>query len=674
MKIFLLLFLITTFICWSQVPYEKTTIQLKEKLSSVSDDSKVLVWVFFKDKGERLNKFYEAPKNVVSELSLKRRAKTLDKSSLIDFTDLPVCNEYISGLQKQGFELNQISRWFNGVSGYITKKDYNNLLLLPYVQSTDIVIQYEKEPELKTTAPELNTTAPELNKISPESVQTNVLNYGPSLTQDQQINIPALQNLGYNGQGVTICMMDDGVTLLSHKAFASMHIIATYDFVNHRVYIGDGQGGMGIGNHGTETLSTIGGYYPGVLIGPAYGANYLITKTENSQSNTPLQEDNWIAAMEWADSIGVDITSSSLSHLFYISPYPSYSWQSMDGHKAKITQGCLMAARKGIIVVNSAGNDGFDPSHNTLGVPADADSIITTGADSSNGLRADFSSVGPTVDGRIKPDVMAMGVHVIVASPDNPATTFFNDGTSFSCPLTAGVCALLLSINPSLTNMQIRDAIRNTASNHLSPNRLIGWGLINALAAANLSTLPVEITTFSAKAVGNEIDLIWTTATENSNHGFEIQKKSNDNTFTSIGFVNGNGNTNIASNYFFEDTKPQPRLNIYRLKQIDNNGAIKFGSEVSVNFTVVDNFALYQNYPNPFNPSTTINYSLPKSGNVKLTVYNSIGNKVATIANEYKPAGNYSVQFNGSNLASGIYLYRLESDNYSAVKKFILMK
>jgi hypothetical protein len=269
---------------------------------------------------------------------------------------------------------------------------------------------------------------------------------------------------------------------------------------------------------------------------------------------------------------------------------------------------------------------------------------------------------------------MAMGVHVIVASPDNPATTFFNDGTSFSCPLTAGVCALLLSINPSLTNMQIRDAIRNTASNHLSPNRLIGWGLINALAAANLSTLPVEITTFSAKAVGNEIDLIWTTATENSNHGFEIQKKSNDNTFTSIGFVNGNGNTNIASNYFFEDTKPQPRLNIYRLKQIDNNGAIKFGSEVSVNFTVVDNFALYQNYPNPFNPSTTINYSLPKSGNVKLTVYNSIGNKVATIANEYKPAGNYSVQFNGSNLASGIYLYRLESDNYSAVKKFILMK
>ncbi len=136
-----------------------------------------------------------------------------------------------------------------------------------------------------------------------------------------------------------------------------MHIIATYDFVNHRTYIGDGLGGMGEGSHGTMTLSTIGGYVPGQLIGPAFGANFLVTKTENTDSETPVEEDNWIAAMEWADSIGVDVTSTSLGYLTFDSPYTSYTWQNMDGRTAKITLGALIAARKGIVVVNAAGNE-----------------------------------------------------------------------------------------------------------------------------------------------------------------------------------------------------------------------------------------------------------------------------------------------------------------------------
>ena len=673
MKYFLLLFFLSIINIYSQVPYEKTSSQLKDKLSSVSDNSKVLVWIFFKDKGQRLNKYFDAPGNVVSELSLKRRAKTLNKSSLIDITDLPVCTAYISGLQSLGFELKQISRWFNGVSGFIAKKDFNKLISLSYVQNTDVVVQYMKIPEIQKPHYELP-------KISPEAIQSNVLNYGNSLTQNQQINIPALHNLGYKGQGVTICLMDDGVTLLSHNAFSSMNIIATYDFVNNRTYIGDGQGGMGIGNHGTETLSAIGGYLPGLLIGPAYGANFLITKTENSQSNTPLQEDNWIAAMEWADSIGVDITSSSLSHLYYISPYPSYTWMSMDGKTSMITKGSLMAARKGIIVVNSAGNNGYDPSHNTLGVPADADSIITTGADSSNGLRADFSSVGPTFDGRIKPDVMAMGVNVVVANPDHATEVTLNDGTSFSCPLTAGVCALLLSKNPNLTNMQVRDAIRNTASNHSAPNRLIGWGLVNAKLAANYSTLPVEITSFTADIFGNIIDLKWTTATENNNQGFEIQRINENGTFNSVGFVKGNGTTAISSYYSFEDINPQYGMNKYRLKQIDNDGVFTYSSVVSLNFTGNSNFVLYQNYPNPFNPSTVIKYKVPLESTVSIRFFNSLGQLVHEVNEGIKLPGNYEIKFNSSGLPSGIYFYTLNavskdgSNDFSIVNKMIVLK
>jgi subtilisin family serine protease len=479
-KIFLLLLFFTAAVL-AQTPLEKTSPILKEKLSSSANDTKLLIWVFFTDKGNNLNKLNSAPENIVSLQSLKRRAKTLAKSSLVDFSDLQVNNDYICGLQSLGFELNQKSRWFNGVSGFITKSAYNKILSLPYVKYTDIVTRFKKNPEIKEAPIDLNKTNP-----APKPTGVNALNYGPSLTQNQQINIPALHNLGFSGQGVTVCMMDAGVSLLSHQAFSSMQIIATYDFVNHRSYIGDDSGGLGEGTHGTMTLSAIGGFVPGQLIGPAYSANFLVTKTENTNSETPTEEDNWIAAMEWADSIGVDVTSTSLVYLAFDRPYTSYTWQDMDGRTAKITLGALIAARKGIVVVNSAGNDSNNVGHNTLEAPADADSIITVGAVTSSGTRAVFSSVGNTIDHRIKPDVMAMGSKVYVADPYTAAGNSYlsANGTSFSCPLTAGVCAVMLSYNPNLTNIQIRDALRNTASRHLTPDSLYGWGIINALSAA----------------------------------------------------------------------------------------------------------------------------------------------------------------------------------------------
>ena len=668
MKNVLLLLLLATVVLHAQTPYEKTSVPLQQKLSSVSDDSKILVWIFFKDKGQNLNKYYSTPKNVVSELSLKRRAKALDKSSLIDFTDLPVYNEYISGLQGQGFELNQISRWFNGVSGFITKKAFNNILLLPYVQNTDIVAQFKKAPEVKEPVTEVN-------KINPVNspTETHSLNYGSSLTQNQQINVPALHDLGFKGQGVTVCMMDAGVTLITHEAFSTMHIVATYDFVNHRVYIGNGQGGLGNGDHGTMTLSTIGGYKAGSIIGPAYGANYLVTKTENTESETPVEEDNWIAAMEWADSIGVDVTSTSLGYTTFDPPYTSYTWQSMDGHTCRITLGALIAARKGIVVVNSAGNDG-NSTHNTLGAPADADSIITAGAVDNTGNRSSFSSVGPTVDGRTKPDVMAMGSNVTVANPSSTTGYTTASGTSFSCPLTAGACALILSYNPRLTNIQLRNALRSTASLHTAPNNLMGWGIVNALLAAQFYPLPVEITTFTGQTTGNQIDLRWVTATESNNRGFEIQKQFAGGTFSAIGFVNGNGTTSIPSSYFFADSKPLPGINIYRLRQIDNNGASKLSPEVAVDFTGPDKFILYQNYPNPFNPTTKIKYYLPVSSNIKIQLYSILGNEIKTLFNGPVSAGDHDLELNATNLASGVYFVKLSAGDYQKTIKITLSK
>jgi serine protease AprX len=482
MKKILVVVGLSIFAGFAQTPVDKTSIVLKNKFSSVSEDSKVLVWIFFKDKGNSLNKFYSIPKNVVSELSLKRREKVLDKSSLIDFTDLPVYDGYISKLQSEGFELKQISKWFNGVSGYINKQEFDNILGLSFVDKADIVYQLKKSSEIKEPKTDLKKVS-QTNKPT----EVNSLNYGPSLTQLQQINVPALHDLGYKGQGITICVMDAGVSLLSHEAFDSVNIIATYDFVNHRIYIGDDSGGQGAGWHGTYTLSLIGGYKQGQIIGPAYGSNFILAKTENTDSETPVEEDNWIAAMEWADSIGVEVTSTSLGYLGFDAAYAqfSYTWQNMDGKTARITKGAVLAARKGIVVVNSAGNEGDDPTHNTLNAPSDADSIITAGAVTNTGDRSYFSSVGNTIDERIKPDVMALGSNDYIADPSKATSYTYGSGTSFSCPLIAGVCAQLLSYNPKLTPMQVRDALRNTASQNTAPDRHMGWGIIDALAALN---------------------------------------------------------------------------------------------------------------------------------------------------------------------------------------------
>jgi hypothetical protein len=278
-------------------------------------------------------------------------------------------------------------------------------------------------------------------------------------------------------------MMDAGFDLLSHQVFGSMNIIATWDFVNGDINV-ENHGDIGDGSHGTSTLSLIGGFYEGQLIGPAFGADFILAKTENTESETPVEEDNWIAAMEWADSIGVDITSTSLSYTEFDPPFQGYTWQDMDGNTARITIGADYAVKLGIFVVNSAGNYGYNSSHNTLGAPADGDSVIAVGSVKSSGERSSFSSVGPTVDGRTKPDLMAMGSNNYVAC--NWFTSCYSDfgsGTSWSCPMLAGASALLLEVDPSLTPMELRDLLRNTASRSTNPDNLYGWGIINTHAA-----------------------------------------------------------------------------------------------------------------------------------------------------------------------------------------------
>ena len=461
---------------YAQSPQNKYSDKLEQKLLAAPEEP-VLVWIGFTDKNSAEN-ILQKPLKFISEKSLERRKKVLKQREIIDETDLPLNQNYVDDLVNQGFKIKQRSKWFNSVSGYADKYLLQKISDFPFVKSIKLVEKFSnrKQNTFQYADAEINT-----------QFKTTELNYGASSTQNSQINIPAVHELGYAGQGVTICVMDAGFNNLNHECFGSINIIAAYDFVNNDPNVAD-ENDMGEGSHGTYVLSAIGGFKEGQLIGPAYAANYILAKTENTDTETPIEEDNWIAALEWADSIGVDVTTTSLGYIDFDTPFTSYTWQDMDGNTARITIAADLAVKKGIVVVNSAGNEGYNATHNTLGAPADGDSVITAGAVNSSGIRASFSSVGNTVDGRIKPDVMAPGVNIRVASSVNDTGYGSVNGTSFSCPLTAGVAAQLLSHNPLLTPIEIRDALRNTASNNNNPNREYGWGIIDALASLNYNS------------------------------------------------------------------------------------------------------------------------------------------------------------------------------------------
>jgi subtilisin family serine protease len=458
------------------------------------------IWLFFTDKGPSqemaFQKALSKPTSLLTARCIKRRQKVLPRNRLIDPADLPVCPEYIQEILRTGAKKRTVSRWFNGISVEATEDQIETISTFPFIREIRPVLtarrrKIQKEDSgfrerlldpwlMQEKTPE--HAIPKTTSVSGSSNSTHYqLNYGSSLDQVEQINVPILHDLGYDGSGVLIGMLDTGFRK-SHEAFRYLNIVAEKDFVN-----GDGDVQRDMSDpedytdaHGTATWSTLAGFLEGELIGPAFGADFILAKTEHDYQEFQTEEDYWVAGVEWADSLGADIISSSLGY------YDWYEFSDLDGNTAITTMAADRAAGFGILVVTAAGNERLSDWGHII-APADADSVIAAGAVENDGILAIFSSPGPTYDGRIKPELCAMGINVICAGNMDDSTVMSSNGTSLSTPLIAGASALLLQIHPEWTAMDIRQALLSTASQHDTPDNDFGWGIVNALKASGLT-------------------------------------------------------------------------------------------------------------------------------------------------------------------------------------------
>lgn len=450
--------------------------KFRQQLTLLDPQETVKVWVFFTDKGFQDLESYgsalgQAEKALTSRAAW-RRSKTM-KQNLVDFHDLPVNQPYIDRVLDLEARFRQRSRWLNAASFEVAAGQLERISELSFVRSIKPVLKGRRKP--------VDVTPPPQEVLQGKG--TVDLNYGYSYYQLEQINIPVVHNMGYYGQGVIVCMLDTGYRK-NHQAFQLAYsegrVLAEWDFINDD---GNTQNELGDPttqhNHGTYTWSALGGAADGNLYGPAYGAYFILAKTEDVSMEQPIEEDYWAAGIEWADSIGADVVSSSLAYIDW------YTYSDMDGNTAVTTIAADLAAWRGIVVCNAMANAG--PGSGTLHACADADSILACGAVYSTGEIAYFSSRGPSYDGRTKPEVCARGVSTACADPYSTTGYTTASGTSLSTPLIGGAAAVILSAHLDWTPMQVREAMMLSADNASSPDNDYGWGVPDILAAIEYS-------------------------------------------------------------------------------------------------------------------------------------------------------------------------------------------
>lgn len=439
-------------------------------------------WIYLVDK-ENVAASIANPISILTQKAIDRKAS---QGIVIDERDVPVNESYITQLKNaSGITVLAKSKWFNAVHVRGAQNAIEALEDLAIV--SDIEWANKSLNGTRSAEGEVYT-----NKF--EEDNRVVFDYGNTQNQVEMLNLHLLHQDDYTGQGITIAVMDSGfpnVNTLSgfQRLRDNGNLLDGYDFVSRDEDVYAFQSS----SHGTRVMSCMAGFVQDEYVGTAPDASYYLFRTEDVFSETPVEESYWVEAAERADSLGVDIINTSLGYKGYDNPDHSHANEDLDGLTAFITRGSTIASEKGILLITSAGNS----STNGVGAPADAAAVFSIGAVDSEGNLSSFSSHGSAIQPTIKPDVVARGSASYVI--DQTDTITQNNGTSFSSPITAGAMACLKQALPSLSNDQLKQLVRESASQASSPDFLLGYGIPDFDQAVDegLSVVSNQITEFS---------------------------------------------------------------------------------------------------------------------------------------------------------------------------------
>ena len=438
-------------------------------------------WVYFNDK-PNAQFYFDNPLEMLSQRSLDRR---INQNIAVDIKDVPIHQPYIEQISSSvGIEVKAKSKWFNALHVRGTITDIQNLSSLSFVNYV-----YFADRSLNMSGKIKNnfkvTNAYNVNKV----LDTNeFFPYGNSANQINMLNAQILHQQNYTGVGKVIAVMDAGfpnvdVVPAFQRLRDNNQILGGYNYVDRETDFYTRNG------HGTMVLSTMGGYVENELVGTAPDSHYYLFITEDVNSENPVEESNWVEAAEYADYLGVDVITTSLGYFEYDNPNYSYTYNDIDGVTSYISRGSDIAFSRGIICVASAGNSGSGPNPH-ISVPSDAFNTVAVGAVQVNEAYAAFSSIGPSFDGRVKPDLMAQGQAAVVSSISGNIVTA--NGTSFSGPIMAGAISSFWQAAPSLTNQQIVDLVKQSADRFANPTNQFGYGIPDFQLALNMAQLSLN--------------------------------------------------------------------------------------------------------------------------------------------------------------------------------------